>query len=103
MLKVTVKKIDVLSVVKWHGAAGLISGILIGAIFFGMAFYSSWPTALRYVYYYFIGIPLIYLAVTIAGSLIGGTLYNALNGFLGGMKFEIESESGETENNLKTR
>ena len=100
MSKVTLKRINVLSVVKWHGATGLISGFLIGAIYFGIAFYRSEQAALSYGFYYFIGIPLIYFIVTIAGSLIGGTLYNLLSDSFGGMKFEIESESENTENHL---
>ena len=95
MIKVTLKRINILSVVKWHGVMGLISGFLIGAIYFSIAFYSAGQAALRYAFYYFIGIPFIYFIVTIAGSLVGGTLYNALSDSFGGMKFEIESENDE--------
>ena len=95
MLKVTLKRIDVFSVVKWHGLTGLISGFLIGAIYFGIAFYSLGQAALHNGFYYLVGVPLIYFTVTIAGSLIGGILYNALSDSLGGMKFEFESEDEE--------
>ena len=98
MLKVILKRINILSVLKWHSVTGLISGFLIGAIYFSIAFYTSGQAALRYGFYYFIGIPLIYFIVTIAGSLVGCALYNALNESFGGMKFEIESENAE--NNL---
>lgn len=98
MLKVTLKRIDIFSVIKWHAVTGLISGILIGSIYFGIALYSSSQTALRYGFYYFIGIPLIYCFVTAAGSLVGGILYNVLSDKVGGMKFEVESEN--TEHNL---
>ena len=72
MLKITLKRINILSVVKWHALTGLISGILIGAIYFGIAFYTYGQTIFHYVFYYFVGIPLIYFIVTIAGSLVGG-------------------------------
>ena len=98
MLKVTLKRINILSVVKWHGVIGLISGFLIGAIYFGIAFYRSEQAAVSYSLYYFIVIPLIYLIVTIAGSLVGGTLYNLFSDSFGGMKFEIESEDEKAGN-----
>ncbi len=100
MLKVTLKRINVLSVVKWHGVTGLISGIFIGAIYFSIAFYRSEQVALSYGFYYFIVIPLIYFIVTVAGSLVGGTLYNALSDSFGGIRFEIESENENAENNF---
>ncbi len=96
--KVTLSRMNVFSVAKWHCLTGLITGILTGIIYFAVAFTSSpsyfedFEKLLRYVTWYLIATPAIYVFVTFIGSIVGTALYNLLGKSFGRMKFEVELE-----------
>ncbi len=93
MAKITLKRINIISSVKWHVLSSLVSGFFVGIIYSAIGYFMSKENALGYLFWYVLGIPIFYLAVGLLTSVAMAFLYNTLSDSVGGLQFEMESEA----------
>jgi hypothetical protein len=109
MAEMTIRRFGVISVAKMYGFLmfifGLIFGVIYGLFFiiFGAAISAMGgrdaaaggvPTVVVGVFM-MIGIPIMYGLIGFIMGAIGGLVYNALAGMIGGVKFELEGVQSE--------
>jgi hypothetical protein len=94
MTKVTLKHVGVLSIAKWLTLFMFIVGIFAG-IFYGVTLLFYGMADAKLIIFYTISLPITYSLVGFIASVIGGFIYNALAGSIGGMVLELENVGSE--------
>lgn len=92
MKKVTIRRIGVGSLVKWHVTYSLIAGIVVGLIYAVAGYAYTRENLSGYLFWYALGMPLMYLILGVVVSLTISVLFNAWSDASGGLVLEIEVE-----------
>jgi len=104
MAEMTIRRFGVISVAKMHGLLMFIFGLIIGVIYglffiiFGAAMSmgggreatAGGMSTVVIGIVMMIGMPIMYGVLGFIMGAIGGLVYNALSGMIGGVKFELE-------------
>ena len=93
MKKVIIKRIGVGALVKWHAAYSLIAGVIVGLVYAIASYLYTGQNLSGYLFWYGLGMPLLYLVTGVGVSVMISFLFNTLSDSSGGLTVEVDVEA----------
>jgi hypothetical protein len=93
---VTVNKIRLLPFIKWHLISSFIFGLFAGLAYAILGYLETRQNLSGYLFWYVIGVPVMYLFVGLFSGIVFISLYNSFSGS-GGYQIEVEMEERNSE------
>lgn len=87
---VTVSKISLLPFLKWYLISTFIFGLFAGVAYAAIAYIRTGENLSSYLFWYVIGLPVMYLFVGLFAGPVFIFIYNGFSGSFGGYKIEVE-------------
>jgi hypothetical protein len=94
---VTVTRIRLFPFIKWHIISSFIFGLFAGLGYAISGYFWTRTNLSGYLFWYVIGIPVMYLFVGLFSGVVFISLYNVFSGSSGGYQIEVEVEERNSE------
>lgn len=93
MKRFTVTKISLGPYIKWASISYLILGILTATGQATVTYVTMGPGSIKFLFWTYVSLPIVYLTVGVVGSIIIIFLYNAFNRSIGSYTCEVDEEA----------